>query len=119
MKKFAALDDIEIKPKGTILVISPWNFPCAIPVGGIVAGLAGGNTVILKPATVAAPVAWMFAKAFWDAGVPKEALQVIITNREAQKVPILYRSCQVLSRRRYRPCAAGPYARPVRRSGGA
>lgn len=86
MKKFAALDDIEMKPKGTILVISPWNFPCAIPVGGIVAGLAGGNTVILKPATVAAPVAWMFAQAFWEAGVPKEALQVIITNREALKV---------------------------------
>ena len=86
MKKFAALDDVEMKPKGTILVISPWNFPCAIPVGGIVAGLAGGNTVILKPATVAAPVAWIFAKAFWDAGVPKEALQVIITRREALKV---------------------------------
>lgn len=86
MKKFAALDDIDIAPKGTILVISPWNFPCAIPVGGIVAGLAGGNTVILKPATVAAPVAWLFAKAFWDAGVPKEALQVIITDREALNV---------------------------------
>ena len=86
MKPFAALDDVEISPKGTILVISPWNFPCAIPVGGVVAGLAGGNTVILKPATVAAPVAWMFAKAFWDAGVPKEALQVVITDREALKV---------------------------------
>lgn len=86
MKKFAALNDVDIKPKGTVLVISPWNFPCAIPVGGIVAALAGGNTVILKPATVAAPVAWMFAKAFWDAGVPKEALQVIITDREALKV---------------------------------
>lgn len=87
MKKFAALKDIEIAPKGTILVISPWNFPCAIPVGGVVAGLAGGNTVILKPATVAAPVAWLFAKAFWDAGVPKEALQVIITDRQA--LPVL------------------------------
>ena len=86
MKKFAALDSIDIRPKGTILVISPWNFPCAIPVGGIVAGLAGGNTVILKPATVAAPVAWLFAKAFWDAGVPKEALQVVITDREALNV---------------------------------
>lgn len=86
MKKFAILKDLEIKPKGTVLVISPWNFPCAIPVGGIVAGLAGGNTVILKPATVAAPVAWMFAQAFWDAGVPKEALQVIITDRVALKV---------------------------------
>jgi len=83
MKKFMALDDVTITPKGTILVISPWNFPCAIPCGGVVAGLAGGNTVILKPASVAAPVALLFAKAFWDAGVPKEALQVIITDREA------------------------------------
>ncbi|MGN0222033.1 MAG: bifunctional proline dehydrogenase/L-glutamate gamma-semialdehyde dehydrogenase [Prevotella sp.] len=83
MKKFFQEKDIDIKEKGTVLVISPWNFPCAIPVGGVVAGLASGNTVILKPATVAAPVAWLFAQAFWDAGVPKEALQVIITDREA------------------------------------
>lgn len=86
MKPFAALADVDITPKRVILVISPWNFPCAIPIGGIVAALAGGNTVILKPATVAAPVAWMFAKAFWDAGVPKEALQVVITDREALNV---------------------------------
>lgn len=83
MKKFYALQDVNIKAKGTVLVISPWNFPCAIPCGGVVAGLAAGNTVILKPATVAAPVAWLFAKAFWDAGVPKEALQVIITEHDA------------------------------------
>ena len=83
MKKFYAQKDVDIKAKGTILVISPWNFPCAIPVGGIVAALASGNTAILKPATVAAPVAWLFAKAFWDAGVPKEALQVLITERDA------------------------------------
>jgi RHH-type proline utilization regulon transcriptional repressor/proline dehydrogenase/delta 1-pyrroline-5-carboxylate dehydrogenase len=83
MKKYAALDDIEMKAKGIVLVLSPWNFPCAIPCGGVVAALASGNTCILKPATVAAPVAWLFAKAFWDAGVPKEALQVVITNREA------------------------------------
>ena len=83
MKKFAALDDIEMKAKGTVLVLSPWNFPCAIPCGGVVAALASGNTCILKPATVAAPVAWLFAKAFWEAGVPKDALQVVITNREA------------------------------------
>ena len=83
MKKYAALDDLEMKAKGTVLVLSPWNFPCAIPCGGVVAALASGNTCILKPATVAAPVAWLFAKAFWDAGVPKEALQVVITDREA------------------------------------
>jgi RHH-type proline utilization regulon transcriptional repressor/proline dehydrogenase/delta 1-pyrroline-5-carboxylate dehydrogenase len=83
MKKFYALDDVDIKAKGTVLVISPWNFPCAIPCGGVVAGLASGNTVILKPASVAAPVAWLFAKAFWDAGVPKEALPVVITDHDA------------------------------------
>ena len=83
MKKFYALSDVDIKAKGTVLVISPWNFPCAIPCGGVVAGLAAGNTVILKPASVAAPVAWLFAQAFWEAGVPKEALQVVITERDA------------------------------------
>ena len=83
MKKLAKLDDVDMVAKGTVLVLSPWNFPCAIPCGGVVAALASGNTCILKPATVAAPVAWLFAKAFWEAGVPKEALQVVITDREA------------------------------------
>ncbi|MCD7969023.1 MAG: bifunctional proline dehydrogenase/L-glutamate gamma-semialdehyde dehydrogenase [Alistipes sp.] len=86
MREFAQLQGVRYRPKGTVLVISPWNFPCAIPVGGITAALAGGNTVILKPATVAAPVAWMFAQAFWEAGVPPEALQVVITDREALRV---------------------------------
>ena len=85
MMKFYKLKDVDIQAKGTILVISPWNFPCAIPCGGVVAALASGNTVILKPATVAAPVAWLFAQAFWDAGVPREALQVVITENDALK----------------------------------
>ena len=93
MKKFAQLTDIEMRAKGTVLVLSPWNFPCAIPCGGVVAALASGNTCILKPATVAAPVAWLFAQAFWQAGVPKEALQVIITDREA--TPLLTSSLSV------------------------
>ncbi len=86
VKKFADLGTIDMAPKGTVLVISPWNFPCAIPMGGVCAALATGNTCILKPATVAAPVAWEFAKAMWKAGVPKEALQVVITDREALKI---------------------------------
>lgn len=79
MKKFEDLPTVSYKPKGTILVIPPWNFPLAIPVGGVAAALAGGNTVILKPATVALPIAWEFAKCFWDAGVPKDTLQVVCT----------------------------------------
>ncbi len=80
MKNFDELKSVTIAPKGIILVIPPWNFPLAIPVGGVAAALSGGNTVILKPATVAFPVAWEFAKCFWDAGVPRDALQVVCTD---------------------------------------
>ncbi|MDR0415036.1 MAG: bifunctional proline dehydrogenase/L-glutamate gamma-semialdehyde dehydrogenase [Prevotellaceae bacterium] len=77
MKAFDDLKTVAYSPKGVILVIPPWNFPLAIPVGGVAAALAGGNTVILKPATVALPVAWEFARSFWEAGVPRDALQVV------------------------------------------
>ncbi len=79
MKAFADLKTVSYAPKGIVLVIPPWNFPLAIPVGGVAAALTGGNTVILKPATVALPVAWAFAQCFWNAGVPKDALQVVCT----------------------------------------
>ena len=79
MKSFDQLETVSYTPKGIILVIPPWNFPLAIPVGGVASSLAGGNTVILKPATVALPIAWEFAKCFWDAGVPKDAFQVVCT----------------------------------------
>ncbi|MGL4331292.1 MAG: bifunctional proline dehydrogenase/L-glutamate gamma-semialdehyde dehydrogenase [Bacteroidales bacterium] len=78
MAEFDKLETVNITPKGVILVVSPWNFPIAIPTGGVAAALAGGNRVILKPATVAAPIAWEFARCFWEAGVPQEALQVVV-----------------------------------------
>ncbi|HNX89049.1 MAG TPA: bifunctional proline dehydrogenase/L-glutamate gamma-semialdehyde dehydrogenase [Paludibacteraceae bacterium] len=84
MRTFENISTLNYAPKGIVLVIPPWNFPTAIPVGGVAAALAGGNTVILKPATVAFPVAWQFAQCFWDAGVPKDALQVVCPDsREA------------------------------------
>jgi len=87
MKSFHELGSIDINPKGIVLVVSPWNFPLAIPVGGVAAALSGGNSVILKPATVALGVAIEFAQCFWDAGVPKDALQVVCTdNRQSLKI---------------------------------
>ncbi|MDR1526996.1 MAG: bifunctional proline dehydrogenase/L-glutamate gamma-semialdehyde dehydrogenase [Dysgonamonadaceae bacterium] len=77
MQVFDNLETVSCRAKGIVLVIPPWNFPLAIPVGGVAAALASGNTVILKPATVALPVAWKFAQSFWEAGVPKDALQVV------------------------------------------
>jgi RHH-type proline utilization regulon transcriptional repressor/proline dehydrogenase/delta 1-pyrroline-5-carboxylate dehydrogenase len=77
LKTFDRLETITHTPKGVILVIPPWNFPLAIPAGGVASALSCGNTVLLKPATAALPVAWELAQCFWSAGVPKDALQVI------------------------------------------
>jgi RHH-type proline utilization regulon transcriptional repressor/proline dehydrogenase/delta 1-pyrroline-5-carboxylate dehydrogenase len=62
-------------PLGVVVVIPPWNFPIAIPCGGIAAALAAGNSVILKPASDTVLVAWSLCQCFWRAGVPKSALQ--------------------------------------------
>lgn len=65
------------RPKGTVVVVSPWNFPIAIPCGGIAAALAAGNTVILKPASSTVLPARVLCECFWKAGVPRESLQLI------------------------------------------
>lgn len=62
---------------GVVAVISPWNFPVAIPCGGVAAALSAGNTVILKPASDTVLPAYEICKCFWDAGVPRTALQMI------------------------------------------
>lgn len=77
MKKIDACKDLEWKPKGTILVTPPWNFPIAIPAGGILAALVAGNCVLFKPAPEAVLSGWVLVNLFWEAGVPKEVLQFI------------------------------------------
>lgn len=69
--------DITVSPKGCIVVIAPWNFPIAIPLGGIFCALATGNTVIFKPAAQSSALGLAIAQCCWDAGVPKTALQLI------------------------------------------
>ncbi len=68
---------IHLTPKGCTLVASPWNFPCAIPIGGISSALLTGNCVLFKPAPEATLVGWQLVNCFWRAGVPMEALQFI------------------------------------------
>ncbi|MHB1535694.1 MAG: proline dehydrogenase family protein [Acidimicrobiales bacterium] len=65
------------RPYGTVAVVPPWNFPLAIPLGGVVAALAAGNAVILKPAPEAVATAWALAEACWAAGVPQDLLQFV------------------------------------------
>jgi len=63
------------RPHGTVVVASPWNFPLSIPSGGVLAALAAGNSVILKPAPEAVAVAGELVQALWEGGVPRSVLQ--------------------------------------------
>ncbi|MBT6121103.1 bifunctional proline dehydrogenase/L-glutamate gamma-semialdehyde dehydrogenase, partial [bacterium] len=80
MTQLEDFPNITFSAKGVVLVIAPWNFPIAIPAGGVLAALAAGNTAILKPATQSRQIATMMANCFWEAGVPKDAFQLIHTN---------------------------------------
>ena len=68
-------DGTEFKACGVVVVTPPWNFPFAIPAGGVLAALMAGCSVILKPARESVLVAWQVAHQLWEAGVPKEVLQ--------------------------------------------
>lgn len=69
--------DQPIKPLGTILCISPWNFPLAIFTGQIAAALVMGNCVIAKPAEQTPLVAYEAIKMLHEAGIPTNALQFL------------------------------------------
>jgi len=71
------LPTLRARPKGVVVVVPPWNFPIAIPCGGVAAALAAGNTVVLKPASDTVLVAWEFCQCFWRAGMSKQVLQFV------------------------------------------
>lgn len=76
-REVAPPTNFQAGPRGVVVVVSPWNFPIAIPCGGIAAALASGNTVILKPASNTVLVAHELCECFYRAGVPRTALQLL------------------------------------------
>lgn len=65
-------------PLGVVGVISPWNFPVAIPVWKMAPALIYGNTVIWKPATETSVTASLVMQCFHDAGFPAGAVNMIV-----------------------------------------
>jgi RHH-type proline utilization regulon transcriptional repressor/proline dehydrogenase/delta 1-pyrroline-5-carboxylate dehydrogenase len=82
------LPTLKAKPKGVVVVVPPWNFPIAIPCGGVAAALAAGNTVIVKPASDTVLVAWELCQCFWRAGISRRVLQFVpcAGSREGRKL---------------------------------
>jgi RHH-type proline utilization regulon transcriptional repressor/proline dehydrogenase/delta 1-pyrroline-5-carboxylate dehydrogenase len=70
-------NELRYTPRGVVAVISPWNFPVAIPLGMTAAGLATGNAVILKPAEQTPGCAAMLIQALRESGVPPDALALL------------------------------------------
>lgn len=65
------------QPRGISLVISPWNFPLAIPVGMTVASLVAGNCTLLKPAEVSSVIAAKITEILIEAGIPQGVFQYV------------------------------------------
>ncbi|HJQ04997.1 MAG TPA: bifunctional proline dehydrogenase/L-glutamate gamma-semialdehyde dehydrogenase [Nocardioides sp.] len=65
------------EPVRLTLVVPPWNFPVAIPTGGIAAALAAGSAVVVKPAPQAARCGSVLVEALWAAGVPRDVLRLV------------------------------------------
>ncbi len=65
------------KPRGTVLAISPWNFPLILSMYKVAYSLATGNTVVLKPASETPVIGLKIGELFEKAGLPSGALNVI------------------------------------------
>ncbi|HEX2782000.1 MAG TPA: bifunctional proline dehydrogenase/L-glutamate gamma-semialdehyde dehydrogenase [Ilumatobacteraceae bacterium] len=65
----------QLHPRGVVVVASPWNFPYAIPSGGVLAALAAGNVVILKPPPEARCTALHIVAQLHRGGVPDDVVQ--------------------------------------------
>jgi 1-pyrroline-5-carboxylate dehydrogenase len=64
-------DSLTYIPLGVGAVIPPWNFPCAIMAGLVVASIVSGNTVILKPSSDSPTIAAKFIELLEEAGMPE------------------------------------------------
>lgn len=65
------------KPIGVIGLITPWNFPSAIPAWKMAPALICGNTIVVKPASVAPLSAWRLVEACHEAGIPKGVVNFV------------------------------------------
>ncbi|WP_329237164.1 aldehyde dehydrogenase family protein [Actinoallomurus sp. NBC_01490] len=66
------------KPLGVVAIVTPWNFPIAIPAWKIAPALVHGNCVVWKPASLVPLLAYRFAEALVEAGLPAGVLSLLL-----------------------------------------
>ncbi|WP_080821184.1 aldehyde dehydrogenase family protein [Agrobacterium deltaense] len=70
--------EISREPVGVVGIITPWNFPIAIPAWKIAPALAHGNTVVLKPADLVPGCAWVLVDILHRAGTPAGVVNLVM-----------------------------------------
>ena len=70
--------EVTREPVGVVGMITPWNFPIAIPAWKVAPALAFGNTVVMKPAELTPLSAWHLVDILHRAGLPKGVLNLVM-----------------------------------------
>ena len=78
IEEWQSNEKLEMSGKGVVLITPPWNFPFAIPLGGVAAALAAGNSAIFKPAPEVPLSSFKAVEIFYEAGFSKQELQFIM-----------------------------------------
>jgi aldehyde dehydrogenase (NAD+) len=86
------------QPHGVVAVVTPWNFPVAIPVWKLAPALVAGNTVVFKPATNTPATAVRIVELFAEAGLPPGVLNLILgSGSEAGDEIVSHRAVRAIS----------------------
>jgi acyl-CoA reductase-like NAD-dependent aldehyde dehydrogenase len=79
--------EVTREPLGVVGIISPWNFPIAIPAWKIAPALAFGNTVVFKPAELVPGSAWELVAILQRAGLPRGVLNLVMGSGSRRSMP--------------------------------
>ncbi|OKL46718.1 proline dehydrogenase family protein [Boudabousia marimammalium] len=83
LKMVQETEGAKFTPTNLTVVTPPWNFPLAIPAGGVLAALSAGSAVVFKPAAAAARCGAVLAEIMWEAGVPRDLLAFVSLGERA------------------------------------
>ncbi len=85
-------------PAGVVGLITPWNFPIAVPSWKIFPALVAGNTIIWKPSPETPAISAAFVKVFEEAGIPTGVLNLLMApGADAAKALVNHPNVRVLS----------------------
>jgi succinate-semialdehyde dehydrogenase/glutarate-semialdehyde dehydrogenase len=77
------------RPVGPCLLITPWNFPLAVPARGVASALAAGCTVVLRPSSLTPLSAIALAAVLESSGLAPGALNVVVCSQDGATDPLL------------------------------